>query len=44
MAHMAHEEECSVSVMGRDYIIDLGTLQQVMIMCIYMIEYRTALS
>ena len=37
MAHVAHEEEYSVSVMVRDYIIDLGTLQQVMIMCIHII-------
>ena len=31
MAHLAHEEECNISVMGRDYTIDLGTMQQVCI-------------
>ncbi|CAI7994463.1 E3 ubiquitin-protein ligase TRIP12, partial [Geodia barretti] len=29
MAHLAHEEECNISVMGRDYTIDLGTMQQI---------------
>ena len=32
MAHLAHEEECNISVMGRDYTIDLGTMQQVLVL------------
>ena len=27
--HQAHEDECSIEVMGRAYVVDLASMQQV---------------